>query len=90
MEHSYARLHIWCFGIAAGLIWAAYLLGLGFAADMTGYGHELIRTFGFIYIGYGPSVKGSLIGAAWGFLDGFIGSLVFAWIYNALCTLFSK
>lgn len=35
-----------------------------------------------VYRGYNISAVGSLIGLAWGLVDGFIGGLIFAWLYN--------
>lgn len=37
---------------------------------------------GRIYRGYNISAMGSIIGLAWGFIDGMIGGLVVAWLYN--------
>lgn len=37
-----------------------------------------------IYRGYTMSPLGSVIGLLWGLVDGFIGGLVFAWLYNLL------
>ena len=39
---------------------------------------------GQVYRGYNISALGSIIGLAWGFVDGIIGGLVFAWLYNKL------
>ena len=38
------------------------------------------------YIGYNQSISGSVIGAIWAFVDGFISGAVIAWI----CNLISK
>ena len=35
-----------------------------------------------VYPGYCVSPLGSLIGLVWGFVDGLIMGLVFAWLYN--------
>ena len=32
--------------------------------------------------GYNISASGSIIGLAWGFVDGLIGGAIFAWLYN--------
>jgi hypothetical protein len=37
-----------------------------------------------VYRGYSVTVAGSLIGAAWGFVDGLLGGAAFAWLYNRL------
>jgi hypothetical protein len=45
---------------------------------------------GLVYRGYNLSPLGSLIGLAWGFIDGLIGGAIFAWLYNFLVARFSK
>jgi hypothetical protein len=45
---------------------------------------------GLVYRGYNLSPLGSLIGLAWGFVDGLIGGAIFAWLYNFLAGRFSK
>ncbi|MHC4910793.1 MAG: hypothetical protein ACYTF9_13870 [Planctomycetota bacterium] len=37
-----------------------------------------------------PSPAGSLIGLAWAFVDGIVGGLVFAWLYNILAPRLSR
>ena len=39
---------------------------------------------GRVYIGYAISPLGSVIGLAYGFVDGWIGGAIFAWLYNRL------
>ena len=39
---------------------------------------------GLVYRGYSISAMGSLIGLAWGFCDGLVGGVVFAWLYNLI------
>lgn len=43
---------------------------------------------GRVYRGYTLTPVGSLIGLAWGLVDGLIGGAVFAWLYNLLATRF--
>jgi hypothetical protein len=43
---------------------------------------------GSVYLGYQISPSGSLIGLAWGLLDGLIGGAVLAWLYNTLAGRF--
>jgi len=71
------------FGVAIGVLWAAYVLFCGITA-IFGWGSALVEALSSLYIGYGPSVLGALAGAAWGFVDGYIAGLVIAWIYNRL------
>jgi len=35
-----------------------------------------------VYLGYTPTVLGSIIGGIWGFVDAGIGGLLLAWLYN--------
>ncbi|MDT8404721.1 bacteriophage holin [Sulfuriflexus sp.] len=37
-----------------------------------------------LYRGYNITPMGSLIGLAWGLVDGLVGGAIFAWLYNLL------
>jgi hypothetical protein len=39
---------------------------------------------GRVYRGYTVTPLGSVIGLAWGFVDGLIGGVIIAWLYNTL------
>jgi hypothetical protein len=43
-----------------------------------------VTFIGLAYRGYSISPLGSLIGLAWALPDGFVGGLIFAWLYNLL------
>jgi len=70
-------------GVAAGILWAAYVLSVGITA-MFGWGVALVDAISSLYLGYGPSIPGAIIGAVWGFVDGYIAGVVIAWLYNKL------
>ena len=70
-------------GVAVGVLWAISVFVAGIIA-MTGWSLGLVQTLGTLYIGYGPSLLGAIIGALWGFVDGLIAGVVVAWIYNFL------
>lgn len=70
-------------GIAIGVLWAAAVFLLGIAA-MFDWGTLLVEAFGSLYVGYGASIIGAIIGAIWAFVDGFIAGAIIAWIYNAV------
>ena len=60
-------------------------LGLaGCIIAMFGWGIALVDAISSLYIGYSPSVLGAIIGAFWGFVDGYIAGVVIAWLYNKL------
>jgi len=77
------KLSLNALGIAIGVLWAACVLFCGITA-MFGWGVALVDAIASLYIGYGPSVPGAIIGAVWGFIDGYIAGVVIAWLYNIL------
>ena len=78
------KLDLKAFSLTCGLIWGVGLFFLtwwvmafeGATGDPT--------LLGQAYRGYSISPLGSIVGAAWGFVDGIIGGLIFAWLYNKL------
>jgi hypothetical protein len=70
-------------GVAIGVVWAAYVFLMGIGA-MFDWGVTLVDEISSLYIGYGPSIRGAIIGGIWGFVDGYIAGVVIAWIYNRL------
>ncbi|MDP8266039.1 MAG: bacteriophage holin [Candidatus Aceula meridiana] len=79
-----AKLDVKAFGLACGILWAAVMLILGIINIFCGWGSELSKMMASLYIGYKPTILGSLIGAAWGFADAGIGGVALAWLYNKL------
>lgn len=72
------------FGLALGIMCALWMLIIGITATYAGYGTEIVKVLGSIYIGYDLTLIGAIVGGVWGFLDGLIGGFIFAWIYNKL------
>ena len=78
------KLDVKAFGLTNGLIW-----GLG-AFLLTWWviifdGPSCDPVFiAKVYRGYSITWSGSLIGLTWGFFDGLILGVVFAWLYNRL------
>lgn len=68
-------------GIALGVSWGAGVLLLGVAGSL-GWGRPVVDVLGTVYLGFRPSLTGSLIGGLWAFFDGAIGGIVIAWLYN--------
>ena len=70
-------------GLGIGVILAVYAFLLGLAGLLfPPWGIDLVTTMSSLYIGYAPTFLGSIIGAIWAFVDGFIAGVVIAWIYN--------
>ncbi len=80
------KLNIKAFGLTCGLVWGVGLFIVTWwiivfeGLQDTAYGGMLSR----VYRGYDISPFGSVIGLAWGFADGLIGGVIFAWLYNLL------
>jgi hypothetical protein len=68
-------------GVAVGVVWAVYVFCVGITA-MFNWGTGIVHGLGTLYIGYGPSVFGAIIGAIWAFVDGLVAGVIVAWIYN--------
>ncbi|MFQ5619635.1 MAG: hypothetical protein ACE5FR_11740 [Rhodospirillales bacterium] len=71
------------FGIAFGIVYGAVFFLFG-VATFAGWGVEFARFLGDMYVGFGPTLPGALIGAVWGFAVGFVFFALGAWIYNIL------
>lgn len=78
------------FGLTAGILWGLAVLVTGLAAALSGYGTQFVNVVGSFYLGYEPTLTGSVIGGVWGFFDALIGGFVFALLYNFLTKKFSK
>jgi hypothetical protein len=70
-------------GVAIGVLWAIYVFGAGITA-MFGWGNALVEVLASLYIGYGASIIGAIIGAIWALVDGFVAGVIVAWIYNLI------
>lgn len=78
------KLNVLAFGLACGLIWGLGLFCLTWwIIFFEGQTHEEIM-IGLVYRGYDVSAMGSVIGLLWALGDGFVGGIVFAWLYNTL------
>ena len=84
------KLNVKAFALTCGLIWG---FGLMFITWWIIFfdGAVVGTTFiGRVYRGYNISFTGSLFGLLWGFFDGLIGGVIFAWLYNLLSSRFSR
>lgn len=79
-------LNVKAFGIACAVLWAACVLLLGLGNLIwPGYGAAFLGMVSSIYPGYEVAGFGSVIvGTLYALLDGFIGGIVLAWLYNKL------
>lgn len=80
-----ARLHTLSLALAMGVTFAVMILLFGLIAWTTGLWAGAVEVIATAYLGYAPSLPGSLIGALWGFVDGFVFAALIAWLYNTFC-----
>lgn len=83
----HAKLNVLGLGIALGLVWAISMLFVGMTSWLYSWGNSFVDVMGSIYVGYKPTLVGSLYGTIFGFIDGFIGGVLIAWFYNLVCSV---
>ncbi|HXJ83920.1 MAG TPA: bacteriophage holin [Candidatus Methylomirabilis sp.] len=69
--------------MALGVTWGAGVLMLGLIG-VIGWGRAVVDVLGSLYLGFRPTLLGSVIGGAWAFVDGALAGVVVAWLYNRL------
>lgn len=82
MSEGCARLHVVGFGLALGLTWSLGMLCLGLMSYYFAWGTNIVVGLSDLYIGFTPTLLGSIVGALWGFVDMFIAGMIIALIYN--------
>jgi len=70
--------------LAIGITAALYGLFLGLVAWLFNWGTQLVEVISAYYIGYDASFLGSIIGAIWFLVDGFIAGVLISFLYNKL------
>ena len=78
------ELHAKSLGLAGGIFWGIGLFILTWLSYWFGYASMMMDLMADVYPGYEVSPMGSFIGLAWGFIDGFVGLYIFAWLYNKI------
>lgn len=78
------QLNVKAFAVTCGLVWG---FGVFFLAWwmmlLDGQGADP-GMLAHIYRGFAITPMGSVIGLVWALADGFLGGLIFAWLYNLL------
>ena len=77
------KLSVKGLAIGLGASWAICMLLAGWAS-IFGWGTKFVEVMASVYIGLKPTFLGGIIGAIWAFIDGAIGGMVIAIIYNAV------
>jgi len=75
-------MSIRAFALTTAIFGAVTMFFLAWWLILTGNADGPPTIFERIYIGYSFTPMGSVLGAAWGFVDWGIAGAVFAWLYN--------
>lgn len=76
------RLNAKALGLSLGIIWGLGAFLLAILSLAFNWGTKFVELLSSMYIGYDSTIRGSLIGAAWGFVDAGIAGVLTAWLYN--------
>ncbi|MDP8264527.1 MAG: bacteriophage holin [Candidatus Aceula lacicola] len=71
-------------GLSCGILWGGAMLFLGIFDIFSTWGIGITNLMSTLYIGYQPTILGSIIGAVWGFFDAGVGGFIIALLYNKL------
>ena len=77
-------MSIRAFALTAGIFGAGTMFLLAWWLILTGNAEGPKTLLERVYIGYSFTPMGSVIGAIWGFIDGGIAGVIFAWLYNLI------
>lgn len=84
------KLRVRAFGLATGIVAGLFVLMLTLVSLWFGRG-QTIDALVVPFPGFSRSVGGAIVGMIWGFVDGFIGGALLAWLYNRFAsTLFAS
>ncbi|MGA9116394.1 MAG: bacteriophage holin [Bacteroidota bacterium] len=75
------KLRVRALGLSVGVLWGVVV----FAATLWAAWEErgiTLSTLEHYYPGYSVSASGALAGLFWGFVTGFLGGALVAWLYN--------
>jgi len=84
------KLNVKAFALTAALIWGIGLFLITWWVIILEGASGTKTVLSVVYRGYCISPAGSLVGLAWGLVDGLIAGAIFAWLYNFLVSRFSK
>ncbi len=79
------RLSMKAMAITSGLLWGGGVLLVGLAhVAQPRYGRRFLNGISSVYPGFhgARNVGDALVGSGYALIDGAVGGLVFAWLYN--------
>ena len=81
-ENEIMKLNIKVMAIAFGLVLGISLFVITWWIILLEGSSNSTTFIGKFYLGYSLTPIGSIIGFVWGLIDGAIGGVMFAWLYN--------
>lgn len=80
------RLSATAFGVSLGIITGIFMMFFAWSAWWWDFGTSIVDQWASVYPGFSASIAGGFIGLGWGFLEGFVLGVLWAWVYNiCLC-----
>ena len=76
------KLDVKAFGFALGVVWGGLMFFLGIADMLYFWGNSWGRMLAVLYVGYRPTILGSIVGGLSGFVYATILGFAVAWMYN--------
>lgn len=76
------KLNVKAYALACGVLWGGGLLLVGVLDTFTVWADPLGKAVATVYLGYTPTILGSVIIGIFGFVNAWIGGLLLSWLYN--------
>ena len=76
------KLNVKALGLASGIVWGLAIFLLTYWFIILGHPGRILMKLSNVYFGYSVTWYGAFVGLIWGFVDGFIGGALLAWVYN--------
>jgi len=76
------KFNVKALAIAGGVAWGALILFVGLTSTFFSWGNGFVDVMASIYIGFAPTLLGSIIGTLWALVDGALIGALIAWVYN--------
>lgn len=72
------------YALTGGIAWGMCMFITTLLAVYTGYGKAFLEVIKSMYPGYSLTIRGSITGLLYGFLDVFIGVYIVTWLYKKI------
>jgi len=76
------KMNVKAFGLACGVLWGVAMLIMGLIDTASTWGDAWGKVAASVYLGYTPTILGSIIIGIWGFVTAGIWGLILAKLYN--------